>query len=609
MVKLNNLSWMIGGEAGSGVQSAGRTLALAASRAGLHVFGNSEFPSLIRGGHNTTQIRVTDFETGCHSSCVDLLLAMNKEALTLHIPALSEEGGVVYDSEEITDFDEIPSGVKVYGVPLKRLAVEIGGGLITRNIVGLGATFAILKFDISHLLEVLSAQFGKKGEDVVKKNAAAARAGYDYIVENFADTEFGYALAAAEDAPSRMMITGNDAFSLGALKAGVKFVAEYPMTPSSSVLHFMSKRARDYNIVVKHTEDEIAAINMVIGASWAGARAMTATSGGGFSLMTEALGMAGMIETPAVIYEVQRPGPSTGLPTRTEQGDLQFVIHASQGEFPRLVVAPGDYSELFYKTFEAFNLADGFQIPAIILGDKFLGESIKNIEPFKTADLVVDRGKLVLDEKKLATLLGHGYASANESFLRYKMEEDGVSYRTIPGTIGGRHRASTDEHDESGDLTETEDNRVKMQEKRMHKLESLLDKLPAPMLVGPSKDRGIGTGPAFPADEADITFVSWGSTKGALLEVMQKLRNDGVKANLLQIVYFVPFHEERIKEMLSKAKLTVGVEMNSQAQMSNFVREKTGIEIDHRILKWSGRQFTPEEIYDEVNKILNPKLD
>jgi 2-oxoglutarate ferredoxin oxidoreductase subunit alpha len=607
-MKINDLSWMIGGEAGSGIQSAGHFFALTCSRAGLYIFGNAEYPSLIRGGHNSNSIRVADFEVSIHREDTDLLLAMNRETLDLHLPEMAKGGGVIYDQETITDY-EIPASSKgtagksdrkdlqIFGVPLKRLAMEAGKGLITRNVVGLGASWALLGMPLELLLEVLKEGFARKGDETVENNLAAARAGRNYILENYPTERFGFRLEAVEKAPRRLMVTGNDLVSMAAIQAGVKLVAEYPMTPSSTVLHFMAKKAREYNIVVKHTEDELAAMNMVAGAGWAGVRAMTATSGGGFSLMSEALGMAGMIEAPAVIYEVQRGGPSTGMPTRTEQSDLQFVMHASQGEFPRLVVAPGDYPELFEKTFEAFNIAEKYQMPAIIISDKHLGETIKNLTPPAVERLKIERGKLIRDPKELASLKERGYASPDGGFLRYKLEKDGVSHRVLPGLKGGRHRSSTDEHDESGDLTEDPENRIRMHEKRMNKLAQCLKELPAPRLVGPGKNGAFTAGPAYKAEEADVTFVTWGSPKDALLEVLQMLKKEGIKANLLQISYFIPFHTREVKALLKRCKFKVGVEMNLEGQMCNFITEKTGLEMDARILNWSGRQLTAQELY------------
>ena len=417
-----------------------------------------------------------------------------------------------------------------------------------------------------------------------------------------------------------MLLTGNDAISLGAVKAGCKLVAEYPMTPSTSILHDMAAYAKDFNIIVKHTEDEIAAINMAIGAGWAGVRAMTGTAGGGYSLMVEALGMAGMCEIPVVCVEVQRPGPSTGLPTRTEQADLQFILHSSQGEFPRVVIAPGDYNECFYHTFQAFNLAEKYQLPVIVVSDKHLSESIQTVELFETKDLKVERGKL-LSQKELDGLLeksreflaannggtmaqkGFGglaakenYISPDGNFLRYKNTDDGISPRTLPGMPGGIHRAATDEHDETGDLTETEENRTMMVDKRARKLEAALKELPAPQLLGPG-------GTPEKSAKADITFVTWGSPKEAVLEVLELLAADGIKANMLQIVYMIPFHTKEISAILEKAKHVIGVEQNSEAQLCALIREKTGFLIEDKILKYSGRQFTAHEIYEKTKAL------
>ncbi len=607
----NNLTWLIGGEAGFGIQSAGHYFALACSRGGLFVFGNAEYPSLIRGGHNSNTIRVADFEVSVHKEKLNLILAMNEETLLMHGKELVPGGAVIYDAEAVKNFDfdhaGFPAEKEIFAVPLRKIAFEIGKGEITRNTVGVAASFAVLGYDLEIYLAILTESFGKKGGTVVENNLAAARAGYQYVLDNYATqvTNFGWKLEKVESAPRRMLITGNDATCLGALKAGVKFVAEYPMTPSSGILHFMSKQAKDFNIIVKHTEDELAAMNMVVGASWAGARAMTATSGGGFSLMVEAMGMAGMIETPAVIIEGQRGGPSTGLPTRTEQSDLQFVMHASQGEFPRAVLAAADMQDLFYLTFKAFNLAEKYQIPVVVLSDKHLAECIKNYPQFETSHLRVERGQLARTDAEVEQLLNEGYLTPDKGFYRYRFTADGISPRVIPGTKGGRHRASTDEHDETGDLTETEENRNQMMAKRMRKMETCLQDIPLPVVNGPAEDGSFTAGPAYPVEEADMLFITWGSPKDALLEVMQNLRSQGVKANLLVIRYFIPFHSAAIKEILTSHKLLIGVEMNYSGQMCNYLTEKTGVEISHRILKYSGRQFTADELLEKVQNLIS----
>lgn len=623
-MKTNDLTWMIGGEAGFGIQSAGSFFAMAANRGGLYAFGNPEYPSLIRGGHNSGCIRISEKYVAVHSERLDLLLAMNRETLELHLKEMVTGGGVIYDADQVKlEGLEVPEGVKLFTVPLKKLAVEVGKSDITRNIVGVGASLGLLNYDMEIFYDVLRREFARKGDEVVNNNIAAAKAGYDHVRNNYPG-QFEYELKKIEGRVPKMLLTGNDAISLGAIKAGCKFVAEYPMTPSSSILHIMASHAKDYNIIVKHTEDEIAAMNMAIGAGWTGVRAMTATSGGGYSLMVEALGMAGMCEIPVVCIEVQRPGPSTGLPTRTEQGDLQFILHSSQGEFPRIVIASGDYNELFYHTFEAFNLAEKYQLPVLVVSDKHLSESIQTVEAFDTKDLNVERGKLLgqeeldellkksqtfLDENNGGTLAQKGFGaraadpnwiSPDGNFLRYKVTEDGISQRTLPGMKGGVHRAATDEHDESGDLTETEENRNMMVEKRFRKLDGALKELPAPMLIGSDRK-------PVSAGEADLTFVTWGSPKEAVIEVMEMLAREGIKTDLLQIVYMIPFHAKVVGEILEKCKRVIGVEQNSQAQLCALIREKTGYLIEEKLLKYSGRQFTAHELYDKTKQLIDKK--
>jgi 2-oxoglutarate ferredoxin oxidoreductase subunit alpha len=620
-MKTNDLTWMIGGEAGFGIQSAGNFFAMAANRGGLYAFANPEYPSLIRGGHNSECVRVSEKHVGIHKERLDLLLAMNRETLELHLKEMVQGGGVVYDAENVKmEGLTVPGGVKMFDVPLRKLAMEEGKGDITRNTVGIGACLGLVDYDMEIFYSILKEAFARKGDEVVNNNIAAARAGYDYVRKKYKGG-VDYALKKIEGRPRKMLLTGNDATCLGAVKAGCKFVAEYPMTPATSTLHTMAAYAKDFNIIVKHTEDELAAINMAIGAGWAGVRAMTGTSGGGYSLMVEALGMAGMAEIPVVCVEVQRPGPSTGLPTRTEQGDLQFVLHSSQGEFPRIVIAPGSISECFYHTFRAFNLSEKYQLPVIVVSDKHIAESLQTVEPFDVSGLKVERGKL-LSQKELDSLLkksreflaadsggtmdqkGFGARAAEENwispdgnFLRYKVTDDGISPRTLPGMPGGIHRSATDEHDESGDLTETEENRSMMVEKRARKLEAALKELPAPQLIG------AGGNPAEPG-KSDITFVTWGSPKEALMEVLELLKADGVKADLLQIVYMIPFHTAQVAEILGKAKRVVGVEQNGEAQLCALIREKTGYLIKDKILKYSGRQFTAHEIYDKTKALL-----
>jgi len=397
-VIVNKISVIMGGEAGAGITRSGFLFAKACLRGGLHVFGANDYQSLIRGGHNFYIARADAEEIYSQADTIDLLLALNKETVFLHKDELISGGGIVYDGEEIalSDEDLHRDDLKLYSVPLKKVVKELEGELIMRNTVALGAAVALLNYDLELLNDVVRDAFKP---EVAELNVKAAKMGCDYAREHYAG-DFEFRLEKTSSAGKRkMLLTGNEAVGLGAIRAGCKFYAAYPMTPATPLLHFMAPLDREYGMIVIQAESEIAAINMVAGASFAGVRAMTATSGGGFCLMSEGLGMTGMTETPAVIMLAQRPGPSTGLPTYSGQGDLRFAIHASQGEFPRVVIAPGDVEECFYKTMEAFNLAEKFQIPALLITDKYLAESHGEAEPFDQNRIGIDRGFLLTDDE------------------------------------------------------------------------------------------------------------------------------------------------------------------------------------------------------------------
>lgn len=577
MVKINSFSWLIGGEAGQGIEKSSHTFALILMRGGLYTFSNAEYPSLIRGGHNYNKVRVSEKPVSSHTDAIDLVCALNKETFDLHINEIVSGGGIIFDSTD-TAAPKAPQNINLFPVPLAEIS-KAKGGIIMKNVVAIGACVGLLDYDLNFLKESLKQTFGRKGDEVVNSNIAAAQAGYDFVKEKYSG-KFEYKLVPISGAPKRMLIQGNDALSIGAMKAGCKFVAEYPMTPSSSILHFMAEHSREYGVVVKHVEDEISAINHIIGASEVGVRSMTATSGGGFSLMVEALGLAGMHETGIVVVNVQRPGPSTGLPTRTGQGDLQFMLHASQDEFPRMVVAPGDLNECFKLTFDAFNIAEKYQMPVIILSDKYLAESEAATDLFDAKGMKIDRGKLLF-EKDLVKM------KANASrFPRYADSADGISARPLVGEKGGMFTYTSDEHDDYGFIYEEIKNRNQKMEKRMRKLQTLLAELPAPELIGPPN--------------ADITFISWGSTKGAILETIEILASEKISANFLQIKYMCPFHTDTVVRILSSAKKKILVEENFSGQLGALIREKTGIEMDQKILDYSGRPITAKQIMGTV---------
>ncbi|NIU81571.1 2-oxoacid:acceptor oxidoreductase subunit alpha, partial [Candidatus Bathyarchaeota archaeon] len=495
----NKLSLLVGGEAGAGITRSGFLFAKTCLRGGLHVFGANDYQSLIRGGHNFYIVRADAEEIYSQRDTIDLLLALNKETMLLHKDELVADGGIIYDGEDL----DIGSGeldredLKLYSVPLKNFVKELDGELIMRNTVALGAAVGLLDYDLEVLEEVIRDTFKP---EVAKSNVKAAKMGYDYTQEHYAG-DFGYRLEKTSGpGKGNIFLTGNEAVGLGAVRAGCKFYVAYPMTPATPLLHFLAPLDREYDMIVMQPESEIAAINMAAGASFAGVRSMTATSGGGFCLMSEGLGMTGMTETPVVVMLAQRPGPSTGLPTHSGQGDLRFVIHASQGEFPRVVIAPGDVEECFYKTMEAFNLAERFQIPAILITDKYLVESHGEAEAFDQNKIGIDRGLLLTEEEY----------TGEEEYKRHKFTEDGISPRAMPGMRGALVRTNADEHNERGYTTEDPELATRMNDKRFRKLEGMVKALQdyeTTKLCGP--------------EEADATIIGWGSTKGSIREAMK----------------------------------------------------------------------------------------
>ena len=425
--------------------------------------------------------------------------------------------------------------VKLYPIPLRKIVKTLEGPQIMENTVALGAANALLNYDPQILNQVLRDTFKPKTAEL---NINAAKQGYQYAQTNYGNN-FGYRLEKTGTAGKhRIFLTGNEAVGLGAIRAGCKLYAAYPMTPATSVLHFLAPLDRKHNMIVIQVENEIAAINTVAGASYAGTRTMTATSGGGFCLMTEGLGMTGMTETSPVILLVQRPGPSTGLPTYSAQGDLRFAIHASQGEFPRTVIAPGNLEECFCKTMEAFNLAEKYQIPALIISDKYLAESHGAAEPFDQNRIGIDHGFLITENEY----------TGKEEYKRHKFTEDAISPRAMPGTKGAIVRTNADEHDERGYTTEDPELATKMTDKRFKKLDALTKEL-----------ENYETTKIYGPKDADATILAWGSTKGPIREAMKLLSKEGIKINYLQILYLTPFPVAKVQKTLKSAKKTIVV--------------------------------------------------
>ena len=570
-------TWKIGGAAGGGQQVAGLIFTKACVHGGLFTFDSSEYPSRIRGGLVAYRVSISEKPVLAIYKDTQLLIALNREAFDYCLPDMTPDGVILYDRGKFEIKPEELKGKKAYPLPLEKLAQDAGIKPLAANIIITGAAAALLDYDLEILKEAIKDTFAAKGQEAAEMNLQAADFGYQYAKTNLLPDEFPYNLKVLKKNNDSIIATANDAICLGAVASGCKFMAAYPMTPASSILHNLAAWAEKSGLVVKHAEDEIAGIQMAIGAGFAGVRAMTATSGGGFALMVEGLSLAGMTEVPLVIVEAQRPGPATGLPTWTEQGDLSFVAHAGHGEFNRVVLAPGEPQEAFALTARAFNLAEKWQIPVFILVDKYIAEGHQSMPEPDLKDIKIDRGEVLTDEQ-LAKI---------KDFKRYLVTKSGVSPRSIPGQPGGAYLANSDEHDEFGYSIEgfTPEIRNAMVEKRAAKLKGILADLPGPELFGPKT--------------AEITLIGWGSVKGPVLEALKAL--DGV--NYLHVPAPWPLSKEIMEKSLKGVKKLVCIENNQVGQFANILSELCGIAVDERLTKYNGAQFFPEEVVELVNKL------
>ncbi|MBM3229581.1 2-oxoacid:acceptor oxidoreductase subunit alpha [Candidatus Parvarchaeota archaeon] len=581
---LNKINFKIGGEAGMGIMTLGNMFGKMLKMHGLNVVTVNDFPSLIRGGHNTNYIRGDSEPIYSAIKQIDVLVGLNKEAALRHYNELSKGGALIYDESKVKLAEgEIKRGdIRVFPIQLSAIALKVGGEIFF-NTVALGAACALVSIEFAVIEDAMKQTWGRKGPEIVQKNINAAKEGYQAIKSVLKEQ---FKIKIAKVGPdNQILLTGNDAACIGAVKAGVKLVAEYPMSPSSSVLHFMAAHEFSHSIVVKHTEDEIAAMNMIAGAGAAGVRALTATSGGGFSLMAEALGLAGLSEIPCVIINVQRAGPSTGLPTYGEQADLKFALCASQGEFPRLVCAPGDVEEAFYETFKMFNLTDLVQTPGIVLLDKELSDGYQSTRKFDTSKLKVERGKLLSDAQ----------LDGKADYKRFEITEDGISPRPLMGQKNGLFVATSYEHDETSFTTEEPKLRVGMIDKRWRKIKNIKSSDIVPKYYGDANP--------------DLLIVGWGSTKSPILESLKFAKKAGMKVGYLHIVWMYPFASNEILAALKTAKKVVGIEMNSTGQLRDLVRERTGFYIpdSQMYLKYDARPFYPEDIFEFVKNQIERK--
>lgn len=528
-------------------------------------------------------MRVGENKILSQGELTDILVPLNAQTLEIHTPEVTPGGVVIYNSEKLKIKDGLlRDGVKSLPIPATTTASKFGKNPIMQNVVALGGVIRLLNMSLDKLSGVLQDTFGKKAKAIVDANIGAASAGYDYADKNFGSLPVKLNFTDVR----RPVISGNQATGFGALAGGLKFYAAYPMTPASSLLHWLVAYAPRFGTVVKQAEDELAVMNMAVGAAHVGARAMVGTSGGGFALMTEAIGQAGMTETPVVIVESQRAGPSTGVPTKTEQGDLWQALGASQGDYPKVVMAPGNVKECYYAAGEALNLAEKYQIPVIILLDLYLSEHIETIEADDiNLSLPIERGILAKPD-------------GGNKYERYAVTDTGVSPRAFPGQAGHEFVAATDEHDEAGILVsdvlagipEHIETRRRQMEKRMRKMTFILRDLPPPKISGP--------------EDADITLVGWGSSQQVLKEVVLALGEKGVKANQLHIKYLMPFHAEEVEEILKKSKKILDVEANYTGQLAKLIRAETGFKIQHKLLKYDGEPFAPRPIVEKALEVV-----
>ncbi|MBI2094202.1 MAG: 2-oxoacid:acceptor oxidoreductase subunit alpha [Candidatus Omnitrophica bacterium] len=568
----------IGGAAGDGIASAGESFAKACSRCGYHIFAYNSYQSVIRGGHVCMHIRIGTHKVYTQGDELDYLVALNQDTLERYGKRVMPGGAVFYNTDKFqAKPEQIGKNVQLIGVPI----MELAGNQLMQNTALMGALIQVLALDPAGIRSLIKERFEKKGDAIVQTNLNAFDKGME-----FAKTKCqpGGIRIGSGDSKRRPLAGGNPLIGFGALAAGCRFYSAYPMTPASSLLHWLVRYGVKAGLLVKQCEDEIAALNMAIGAGHVGVRAMTGTSGGGFALMTEAIGEAAMTETPVVIVEVQRGGPSTGLPTKTEQGDFFQVFGASQGDFPKAILAPRTLTECYTMAIEAFNLSEKYQCPILILSDLYLAERLETFEGVQITNVPIERGEMVTQAN-------------GDHYRRFLDTPSGVSPRALPGTAGTIFTAATDEHDQHGivisDVFTNPGIRAKMMEKRMRKISAMAKELKPPQLEGPA--------------DAELTLVGWGSTYQVLLETQEVLAKENLKVNILCLATLWPFPAEQVRKILEKCKMTLSVENNYSGQIVKLIRMETGIGIQHHLRKYDGEPFELHQVVERAREILKTK--
>ncbi len=574
-----NVIVRIAGAAGDGIASTGEIFGKTCSRLGLHVMAYNSYQSAIRGGFVWLQLNVGSQKTLSHGEKVDCLVLLNPTSVDIHVPDVKEGGVVLYNSSQIMrDLTQIRKDITFYGLNFRDIMNDNNMKSVMANVMLMGVTIQLLGLDTRVALDFIANRFKKKGEQVIALNQRVFQAGVDWVNQHAQPLD----VELKGDGKRRMFMTGNEAFGMGLVAHGLKFYAAYPMSPSTGILHYLAKKAKKCKVVVKQTEDEIAAVNFVIGAAHAGVRAATATSGGGFALMVEGIGLAGMMEEPIVVINVQRGSPSTGIPTKQEQGDLNLLLGAAQGDIPKIILAPKDTSDAFYTCGRALNLAEKYQTPVLILSDLFLSEHFQTVDEFKFGT-PIERGKVLTE--------------VNGSYKRFLITEDGISPRLIPGAPRGMYVSASDEHDESGivisdvlaGLPSSRDIRNRIHEKRMRKLEVARENDMRPPTLSGSPD-------------ASVTLLGWGATYDVIEEACQILTEEGVKVSHVHFTDLYPMPVKAVLDVLNNCNEIIAVENNYSCQMSRLILAETGFQIKRFIRRYDGEPFTGEDIVDRFKK-------
>nr|WP_255807528.1 2-oxoacid:acceptor oxidoreductase subunit alpha [Cohnella mopanensis] len=576
---ISQLSWKIGGQQGEGVESTDRIFSTALNRLGYYLYGYRHFSSRIKGGHTNNKIRISTKPIRAISDDLDILVAFDQESIDLNAGELRPGGVVVADAKFSPT---IPDGVqaRLFAVPITAIAEELGTSLM-KNMVASGASWGLLGLPMEVFNKAVEEEFGRKGAAIVEKNVEAVRRGAEFVLEQAGGPLDEFKLEEA-DGKQKLFMIGNEAMALGCVAAGCRLMSAYPITPASEIMEYLIKKLPKFGGTVVQTEDEIAAVTMAIGANYAGVRTMTASAGPGLALMMEAIGLSGMTETPLLIVDTQRGGPSTGLPTKQEQSDINALIYGTHGEIPKLVVAPSTIEECFYDIIEGFNLAEQYQIPVIVATDLQLSLGKQTSEALDYDKIVINRGKLVTEELEPN--------EDNRLFKRYEFTEDGISPRVIPGAKHGIHHVTGVEHDQEGRPSENALNREKMMDKRLGKISNL-------RVTNAVKAD-------VPNANPDLLIIAMGSTGGTIEEARARLTADGITTNQIMVRQMHPFPNELLQPHLESAKQVVVLENNATGQLANLIKQNIGYHDRIRnLLKYDGTPFLPSEIHKACKEL------